>query len=306
MTPTAPELLAAAALDICIGDPRWLPHPIRALGRVIARLEPLCRATGLRPRIAGVFFWFATMLVATAAVAATLLLVPRPYSYSYWIFALLAVRDLDLQSWRAVKAVRDGDLALARARLAHIVGRDTQSLDEPEIVRAAVETVAENLSDAVVAPLFYLALAGPIGMAAYKAVNTMDSTVGYRSERYRDFGWFAARADDAANYIPARITAALICLCAILPGFRLRDAVRIAFRDARSQPSPNAGWPEAAAAGALGVQLGGLNYYHGAPTPKQRLGDPVRPLSAAIFPRVRLMLYATSALAVALAAGALP
>jgi adenosylcobinamide-phosphate synthase len=238
-------------------------------------------------------------------VAATLLVIPRPYSYIYWIFALLAVRDLDLQSWAAIKALRAGDIELARERLSRIVGRDTAALDEAEIVRGAIETVAENLSDAVVAPLFYLALAGPVGMAAYKAVNTMDSMVGYRSERYREFGRFAARADDIANFVPARITAALICACAVLPGFRTRDAFRIALRDGASQPSPNAGWPEAAAAGALGVRLGGLNFYHGVPAPKPPLGDAVRPLSVSLFPRVRVMLYATSALAVALVAGAL-
>jgi len=305
MRPVPYELLAGVALDLCLGDPRWLPHPIRALGRVIERVEAAWRATGLKLRVAGALFWFTVMTVATGFVVVSTLLIPRPYSYVYWIYALLAIRDLDFQSWRVITAVHAGDLAAARERLSWIVGRDTISLDEPEIVRAAIETVAENLSDAVVAPLFYLALAGPVGMAAYKAANTMDSMAGYRNERYRDFGWFAARADDLANFIPARITAALVCLCALLPGFRFRDAVRVTLRDGGSQPSPNAGWPEAAAAGALGVQLGGVNYYHGNASAKPYLGDPSEPLTAGIFPKVRLMLYATSAVALAFVVGSI-
>lgn len=303
MRPTKAELIAGALIDLCLGDPHWLPHPVRGLGRWIERQEQFWRASGVRLRLAGVFFWCATVALASAFVWVTLQLAPRPYSYVYWISTLLAVRDLDRHARRVALALAAGDLVAARRFLSHIVGRDTEGLEEKEIVRAVAETVAENLSDGVVAPLFYLVLGGPVTMAAYKAVNTLDSMVGYQNDRYRDFGWFAARADDFANFLPARITAALICLCALLPGFHFYDAIRTSLRDGGSQPSPNAGWPEAAAAGALGVQLGGLNYYQGVPRLKARLGEARRPLEAGLFPRLRLLLYATSLAAVALAIG---
>jgi adenosylcobinamide-phosphate synthase len=299
------ELLAGAGLDLLLGDPWWLPHPIRAIGRVISALERPWRASGLPLRLAGAGFWITIVALAAGVVYITLDAAPRPWVHIYWIYSLLAIRDLDVQSARVIAALQSDGVEAARAALAMIVGRDTAMLTEPEIVRAAIETVAENLSDAVVAPLFWLVLGGPVAMVAYKAINTLDSMVGYKNERYREFGWFSARADDIANLVPARITAALIWVCAALLGFRFRDAIRIAFRDAGTQPSPNSGWPEAAAAGALGVQLGGLNYYGGVPSHKHPLGDPLVPLSRGAFRCMRVLHYAVSVLAVVLAAGAL-
>jgi adenosylcobinamide-phosphate synthase len=189
--------------------------------------------------------------------------------------------------------------------LAQIVGRDTESLDEKEVVRATIETIAENLSDAVIAPLFYLALGGPATMAAFKAVNTLDSMTGYRNERYREFGWASARMDDVANWIPARLTAALVWLCALLLRYDARRSIAVTLRDARLQPSPNAGYPEAAVAGALGVRLGGLNYYQGVASRKPYIGDGGRPLDLAAYTKARRLLYGASLLMVALGAGAL-
>jgi adenosylcobinamide-phosphate synthase len=292
------EIAAGAALDFAIGDPRWLPHPIRGFGWLSGHLETVWRAAGLPLKLAGVLFWISAVAMAGGFVAFTLWALPRPYSHVYWIFSLLAIRDLDVRSNAVIRAVSAKHIGKARELLARIVGRDTQSLGEPEIVRASIETVAENLSDAVVAPLLYLACAGPVGMGIYKAINTLDSMVGYRNERYRDFGWFAARADDAVNYLPARLTAALIAIAALPLGLRYRAAIRAAWRDGRSQPSPNSGYPEAAVAGAIGVQLGGLNYYGGVPSLKPHLGDALLPLTPALFPKVRLLLYATAALAV--------
>jgi adenosylcobinamide-phosphate synthase len=186
----------------------------------------------------------------------------------------------------------------ARQQLARIVGRDTQSLDEPEIVRGAIETVSENFGDGVVAPLFYLALFGPAGMAAYKAVNTLDSMVGYKDERYRELGWASARLDDALNYVPARLSAALIWAAAAFLGMNVGRSLRVTLRDASSQPSPNSGWPEAAFAGALGVRLGGLNWYKGVKSAKAYLGDPERPLSIGEFARARRLLYGAGVLAI--------
>jgi len=295
------ELAIAVALDLAIGDPPWLPHPVRAIGWLIARGERIWRRTGVPARIAGIGLVLSVLGIAVAVVWATLVLLPRPLPQIYWAFSLLAIRDLDVQTSAVIAALRGGDADLARQRLARVVGRDTGSLDEPEIVRAACETMAENLSDGVVAPLLYLAAGGPMAMIAYKVVNTLDSMIGYRSERYLHFGWFAARLDDAANWIPARLTAALLWLAALLPGLRFTGAVRATFRDGGSQPSPNAGWPEAAMAGALGVRLGGVNFYGGVASNKPFLGDARRALDASIFPRARLAFYFSALAAVILA-----
>jgi adenosylcobinamide-phosphate synthase len=294
--PTVVELLAGVGLDVLIGDPRWLPHPVRGFGWLATRLETLCRSTGLPLRVAGIVFWLIAVTSAGAVVAASVAWLPRPWISIYWIFALLAIRDLEFEAALVVRALRAQNLDEARHMLSRIVGRDTASLDESEVVRATIETVAENLSDAVVAPLFYLALAGPVGMGVYKAVNTLDSMVGHRNLRYREFGWAPARADDLANLIPARLTAVLIWFCALILRYDARRSVAVTLRDARRQLSPNSGYPEAAVAGALGIRLGGLNYYGGVPSRKEFLGDPVFPLSADLFPKVRAILYGCSAL----------
>ncbi len=295
MTPGT-QLLCGAALDLALGDPRWLPHPVRGIGWLIARLEPLCRHLPLY--LGGAVLWLLVVGLSASIVWLTL-----PWLAIFWIWTFLAVRDLDVQSMRVIVALRDGDLVQARERLSMIVGRDTATLDEPEILRATVETVAESLGDGIVGPLFYLALAGPAGMAAYKAASTLDSMCGYRNERYREFGWASARLDDVANFIPARLSVLLVALAALLLGYDARAALKCALRDGRSQPSPNSGYPEAAVAGALGVQLGGLNTYQGVASRKATLGDALRPLSFEVFSGVRRILYATSALAVLLVWG---
>jgi adenosylcobinamide-phosphate synthase len=231
------------------------------------------------------------------------LYIPRPWISIYWIFSLLAIRDLDVEAARVAAALRRDDLPSARRMLSYIVGRDTAALDEPEILRATIETVAENLCDGVIAPLFYLALGGPVAMAAYKAINTLDSMVGYRNERYREFGWASARMDDAANWIPARLAALLVWICAALSGSDSRRSVAVTLRDARSQPSPNSGYPEAAVAGALGIRLGWLNYYQGVASRKPYLGDARRALDLAAFRKTRVLLYGSSLLMVILDAG---
>lgn len=299
MSVTPLQVVAGVALDLLLGDPRWLPHPVRGFGWIAARLERFWRFTRLNLRLAGTLFWLSAVLIACGLVWLTL-----PYGTIYWIWVLLAIRDLDLEAALVFRRLEANDLVGARATLSQIVGRDTERLEEPGILRALVETVAENLSDAVVAPLFYLALAGPLGMAAYKAINTLDSMCGYRNERYREFGWASARMDDLANYVPARLTAGLVWLCALIAGYDFRGSVRITWRDAARQPSPNAGYPEAAVAGALGIRLGGLNYYGGVARPKPFLGDSVRPLRREMFSRVRRILYTVSGLMIAAVCGA--
>ena len=286
---TTTALITGAALDLILGDPRWLPHPIRGIGLLINGLERFLRK---RPyeKAGGCILVCAVLSITVTIVTVTLRLGALPVA-AYWIFTCLAVRSLDQQSNHVIEALRCGNLERARTLVGHLVGRDTRHLSERDVIRAVFETVAENMSDAIVAPLFYLAIFGVPGMVAYKAVNTMDSMVGYKNDRYIRFGWAAARLDDAANYIPARITAGLIVLSAALVRMRWRNAIRVVFRDARLQPSPNAGYPEAALAGALGVRLGGLNYYFGRPVEKPFLGDPVEGLEFHRFPQVRLLLY---------------
>jgi adenosylcobinamide-phosphate synthase len=294
------ELISAAALDLLFGDPPWLPHPIRGVGFLARHLERFWRWTRLPLRFAGCLFWITTSGICLAVVHWA-----GPRANTYWIYSFLACRDLDKQSSAVMTALDRHDLALARQRLAQIVGRDTADLAHQEVVRAAIETVAENTSDGVIAPLFYLALAGPMGMALYKVANTLDSTVGYRNTRYRDFGWWSARADDVLNLIPSRLTALLVAAAAPLVGCSGCGAWHAALRDGASQPSPNAGFPEAAFAGALGVQLGGTNYYEGVPSSKPKLGLPIRPLDGSAFRSARRLLYAASALSLTciLAAG---
>ncbi len=292
------QVLAGAGLDLLLGDPRWLPHPVRGVGWLIKRLEAFLRWTGLPLYIAGV-----VLLLATASAACGIVWLTLPWAAVYWIWTLLAIRDLDLEATLVIRRLDAGDLAGARDKLALIVGRDTAALNEPEILRAAIETVAENLGDAVVAPLFWLAAAGPVGMAGYKAVNTLDSMVGYRNERYGKLGWASARFDDVLNFIPARLTALLVWLCALLLRLDAGRSIHVTLRDARTQPSPNSGYPEAAVAGAIGVQLGGLNYYRGVPSLKNYLGDAVRPLSRAAFFDARKLMYGTAALTVAAVCG---
>jgi adenosylcobinamide-phosphate synthase len=211
----------------------------------------------------------------------------------------LAARSLHDESKLVADALAAGDLSGARRLLSRIVGRDTEQLDEPEIWRALVETVAENTSDGVIAPLLCLMIGGPVLALAYKAVNTLDSMVGYKNDNYLRFGWASARCDDLVNWLPARITGLLMVLVAPLLRLSLTDAWRIMRRDGRNHASPNSGIPEAAAAGALGVRLGGTNRYFGKPVAKPTIGDPLQPLTRdSWLGTVRLMYGAEGALAV--------
>ena len=288
------ELIAAFLLDLVIGDPRWLPHPVRLIGRGIAFLE-----NSIRPRIqknyekiAGVLLVVLIVLpaaliaflirgalhlpgrgVLTAAAAAIMI---------YLVATTISLRELAASANLVISFVKQGDLVSARGKLSMIVGRDTQSLDENGVLRAAIETVAENLSDGVIAPVLYLAIGGLPLAIAYKAINTLDSMVGYKNEKYLSFGWAAARLDDIANFIPARLTGLFVVLasfCYFLlqrprNAFSLaRNSFRIMRRDGRNHTSPNSGIPEAAMAGALGVRLGGPSTYGGVLVQKPFIGD---------------------------------
>lgn len=310
MYPSAAEFVVAAVADLILGDPRWMPHPVRWMGRLITWLEQWCPrmfAPDYR-RVAGVVLVATAVGISTGIAVALLAMVEGVVRFVvviYLVSSLLALASLDREALHALRALADGSLDSARARLAGIVGRDTRDLDEPEIVRAVLETVAENLSDGVIAPVFWLMVGGIPGMVAYKCVNTLDSMVGYKNERYAELGWAAARLDDVVNYIPARLSALIILLVAAFCGLSACAGWRIIRRDAARQPSPNAGYPEAAVAGVLGVRLGGANRYFGEVVEKPPLGDAAQPLSIAHYQQLRYLLYGSALTAYAAAAAQL-
>lgn len=263
-------LLVAAALllDLLLGDPRGYPHPVRVMGWAIERLErPLRRS--FRPRLAGAVLWAVVTGSSFAAAQGLILLGATVHRWVglgvhlLLLWTALALRDLDRESRDVYEALKDGDLPRARRMLSRIVGRDTDGLPCSEVIRAAVESVAENTVDGVLSPIFYALLGGaPLAMA-FKAVSTLDSMVGHKDERYREFGTVSARADDLLNFLPARISACLIPVAALLLGMDWRESWRCILRDRKKSPSPNAGIPEAAFAGALGIALGGPLSYGG-------------------------------------------
>lgn len=298
-------LPAAFALDLLFGDPRHMPHPVVGIGRLISWLET--RLQPLRSRTdAGLWLVVATLSITGLGAGLGLAVLTQVSTLlgalaALWLaYTTLALRELHRQSQRVVDHVETGDLAAARTALGQIVGRDTAHLNEEQILKACIETVAENASDGVVAPLFYLALGGPILALLYKAVNTMDSMVGYKNEKYREFGRCAARLDDLVNWIPARLTALLMIVAAATLRLAPWNSVRCVRRDARKHSSPNAGWPEAAAAGALGIQLGGPANYFGQQVDKATLGDPDRPVTVTAYRAMVRLLYLSATYALLL------
>ena len=279
------QMLIAFGLDLLLGDPRWLPHPVKLMGHLALNLEAPLRKRITNVRAAGIVAVALVVgisgLISFAAVRGAVLVHPIAGDVVsiVLLYTTFATRDLLRHSQRVYSALRSGDLPGARQAVAMLVGRDVDNLDESGVARAAVESVAENLIDGITAPIFFAALGGPVAAMMYKAASTLDSTFGYRNERYLFFGWASARLDDVANYLPARFTAPLVALVAALLGLHPLDSLRVCLRDGGKHASPNAGIGESAVAGALGVQLGGLNYYDGEPYECARLGDPIRPLN---------------------------
>jgi adenosylcobinamide-phosphate synthase len=281
-------IVVGVLLDAVLGDPPNLPHLVRAIGWLIERSEKLLRRkTPDSPEQELRQGRWLVLSVLGIVGALMFVLLGGAYFISIWLGAALeallawqciALQDLKVQSTRVQRDLAAGNIDAARGDLSLIVGRDTETLNEPEIARAAVETVAENTSDGVIAPLLALLLAGGFGGAIYKAVNTLDSMVGYRNERYEYFGRAGAKLDDLFNWVPARLSALLLILAAALARNDWKGAWRIWRRDHANHQSPNSAHPEAAVAGALGVQLGGSASYHGVPSQKPLIGDPKRPL----------------------------
>jgi adenosylcobinamide-phosphate synthase len=299
------QILLACALDVIVGDPRWFPHPVKLIGRGAMSLEQPLRRAFQSPRVAGICAVVAVVAGTALAVWALLRAAAHIHPIVGDILAVvliwtgIAARDLVDHSRAVWEALVLGKLGDARNKVRLICGRDTDNLDETEVVRATVESIAENIVDGITAPLFFAALGGPVGILAYKAVSTLDSTFGYKNEQYREFGWASARLDDVAAFLPSRITAAMVPVAALLCGERARGALRVFFRDRNRHPSPNAGQTEAAVAGALGVQLGGVSYYGGKRSEKPTLGDPVSPLEPDHIRRANRLALVTSGLALA-------
>lgn len=295
-------------LDLLLGDPRWLYHPVRIIGNGISLAEKMLRAlfpkTKKGERIAGGVL---VLIIAGFSVALPLGILYLGYRWNFWLglavetfmcYQLLAARSLRDESKKVYDALKTGDMEKSRHAVSMIVGRDTRSLTEKGVTKAAVETVAENTSDGIIAPLFYMMIGGAVGGFAYKAINTMDSMVGYKNEKYQYFGTAAALLDDVVNYIPARISGWLMILAAYLLNMNGKNAKKIYLRDRTQHASPNSAHTEAVMAGALEIQLAGDAWYFGELHKKPYIGDPIRKVEPEDILRSHRLMYATSVLAV--------
>lgn len=305
-------VLGGFVLDAIFGDPAWLPHPVVLMGKAITALEKRLRAQFPQTpqgELCGGVVLAAILPVGTfliTALVCRLAAALHPLAglavQMFWCAQALAAKGLAQESRNVYKELQKQDLPAARKAVARIVGRDTQNLTAEGVTKAAVETVAENAGDGVIAPLLYMLLGGAPLALCYKAVNTMDSMVGYKNERYLYFGRAAAKLDDAANYLPARMAALLLAGAAALTGQDARGALRIWRRDRRSHASPNSAQTEAVMAGALGVQLAGPASYFGKLYEKPTIGDALRPVEPGDILRANRMLYAAGTLCMALLA----
>ena len=299
-------IIAGFILDLIFGDPHWLPHPICLIGNLIGFIEG-----NLRPRLEpnknalllGGALMVVIVLVISFAVPMAILLAAAMVSpwlafaletlMCYQIFATKCLRD---ESMKVYDALHNNDLADARVKLSWIVGRDTKNLDEEEITKGAVETVAENTADGIIAPMFYMFLGGVPLAFLYKGINTMDSMVGYKNDKFLYFGRCAAKLDDVANLIPARITGLVMIAAAFLVGLDGKNAWKIFWRDRYNHLSPNSAMTESVTAGALNIQLGGDHFYFGKLVHKVTIGDNIRPVCPEDIKKTNNLLYMTAVL----------
>lgn len=271
----------AFGLDLLLGDPHSWPHPIKAIGHLIAWLTKKFNqpafSTSRRKQL-GVLTWLITVGGAGLIIAGIMWLAAiNDYLYmavgTYLCYTCLSARQLAIETEKIMKSLQNNDLQMARHQVGMIVGRDTDSLSAEKVTKAAIETVAENTSDGVIAPLFYLVIGGPVLGMMYKAINTLDSMIGYRNEKYRAFGEFSAKVDDIANYLPARITWLLLIISSWLLHDDTKEAIAVGERDCEKHLSPNSAFSEAVVAGALHLQLGGPHYYFGQLVRKPYIGN---------------------------------
>jgi adenosylcobinamide-phosphate synthase len=303
---TAALLIGAFLVDLAVGDPRWLPHPVVVMGKIISHGERLSLSgNARRDFLSGVTLsLFLILLSAAVALGLVALFDLLPLWLSFSATAALASTTLATRSLLdAVKLIeaplRTGNLVAARQKLGRIVGRETADLNQDKVLRASLESLSESTCDGIVAPLFYLFLGGVPLAIAYKAVSTLDSMIGYRTERYFYFGKFAAKLDDAMNFIPARLTAMFLIIATMAVHLNPSRALRIAWRDHANHLSPNAGYPEAALAGAFGIRLGGPSVYFGKEVCKPYMGDDLQPVSIEMLKEGRVLCLVTAMLSLA-------
>jgi adenosylcobinamide-phosphate synthase len=289
-------------MDLIIGDPYSFPHPVRYIGKLIKITENKIRKiakTDKGLKIGGFVLWFVTVgitYLVTYLIVKLSSFVPGGFliANSILIYTTLATKCLKDEAVKIYKVLKSKDIEKSRIQLSYIVGRDTASLDEGEIIRATVETVAENTVDGIIAPMFYAFIGGaPLAMA-YKAINTLDSTVGYKNEKYMNLGFASAKIDDIANYIPARISVLLMTIGSLILGYDYKSCFKISIRDRKNHKSPNCAYSEGAVAGALGVQLGGTNIYFGKEVYKPTIGDKIREIEIEDIVKTNKIMYATS------------
>ena len=296
------KIWVANGLDILWGDPYWFPHPVRLMGLYIKSFEKLLVKGDESRRVLkflGILLTITTVGLSFGLTRLLLELTLRIDITFYNITSILLIyttmagRCLHKEAYKIMKNLEEGNISLARKQLSYIVGRDVEGLEEKDIVKAVVETVSENTGDGIIAPLFYLFIGGVPAAIAYKAINTLDSMVGYKNHRYKDFGYASAILDDIANYIPSRLTAIFMLLSAFVLKLDYKNAYKIIKRDRRKHLSPNSGYPESAAAGALGISLGGESYYSGKLIKKPIIGDDHRESRSNDIKKVVALMYGT-------------
>ncbi|RDC50053.1 cobalamin biosynthesis protein [Acinetobacter sp. RIT592] len=298
-------MVIAYLLDLIIGDPYSFPHPVRFIGNLIRFTEGKIRKilkSKNQLKIGGFLLWIITVGF-TALVTGLILNLLCINNIFYVIIAsiilytTLSTKCLADEAKKIYEVLKTGDIEKSRKQLSYIVGRDTTSLSENEIIRATVETVAENTVDGIISPMMYGFIGGPVLAMAYKAINTLDSMVGYKNEKYGDIGFASAKIDDIANFIPARITPFFMMIASFILGFNSKKSIKIAMRDRKNHKSPNCAYAEGAVAGALEVQLGGTNMYFGEKVYKPTIGDKDRELEAEDILRTNKIMYLTSFIA---------
>lgn len=290
-------------MDLVFGDPYWFPHPVRFIGKLISKTEKFIRKhvkSEKSLKYWGILMWLVPV-VTTALVTALIVKIASFNKYveifvsAFIIYTTLSTKCLKDEATKIYNVLETGDIKKSRVQLSYIVGRDTTNLSQSEIIRATVETVAENTVDGTISPMFYGFLFGPVGAMTYKAINTLDSMVGYKNDKYLNLGCVSAKLDDVANFIPARLTAIFMPLGAFLCGMNGLNSFKIAIRDRKNHKSPNCAFAEGAAAGAIGVQLGGTNIYFGKEVYKPTIGDKKRELENYDIVRMNKLMYATTA-----------
>lgn len=296
-------MILGYVMDLVFGDPYWFPHPVRFIGKLISKTEKFIRKHAKSEKSLkywGILMWLVPV-VTTALVTTLIVKIASFNKYveifvsAFIIYTTLSTKCLKDEATKIYNVLETGDIKKSREQLSYIVGRDTTNLSQSEIIRATVETVAENTVDGTISPMFYGFLFGPVGAMTYKAINTLDSMVGYKNDKYLNLGCVSAKLDDVANFIPARLTAIFMPLGAFLCGMNGANSFKIAIRDRKNHKSPNCAFAEGAAAGAIGVQLGGTNIYFGKEVYKPTIGDKKRELENYDIVRMNKLMYATTA-----------